>query len=85
MINTSSDSARASSEFTAIWSAYVLGALGAVMLWPALIGVLVCLVKRDAPGAGFIRTHHVWLLRTFLWSLLALVACIGIVLAGVTE
>jgi uncharacterized membrane protein len=81
-MNASTDDLPASSEFTAIWAAYALYGLGAFMGWPTLIGVLVCLVKRDAPESGFISAHHTWLVRTFLWSLLAFGVGVGIILVG---
>ena len=81
-MNASTDDLPSSSEFTAIWAAYALFGLGAFIGWPALIGALVCLVKRDAPDAGFIRSHHAWLWRTFLWSLLAFGVGVGIILVG---
>jgi uncharacterized membrane protein len=81
-MNTTLEPVPASSEFAAIWSAYALFALGAAMFWPALIGALVCLVKRDASGAGFIGSHHAWLLRTFGWSLLIALVAFGVIIAG---
>lgn len=69
-------------EFTAAWIAYALFAIGVFLWWPALIGVIVCIAKRDAPGAGFIDTHYRWLVRTFGWSLVGYVICIGVVAAS---
>lgn len=68
-------------EFTAVWLAYALFAVGVFMWWPALIGLIVCLVKRGAKDAGFIDSHYSWLARTFGWSLLGyllfLAVCVG--------
>lgn len=69
-------------EFTAAWIAYALFAIGVFLWWPALIGAIVCLAKRNAPGAAFIDSHYSWLARTFGWSLLGYFVCIGIIVAS---
>ncbi|MGE5338743.1 MAG: hypothetical protein ACM3PU_13000 [Gemmatimonadota bacterium] len=69
-------------EFTAAWVAYALFAVGAFIWWPALIGVIVCLAKRGAPDSAFIDSHYRWLARTFGWSLLGYVLCLGIIVSA---
>lgn len=71
-----------SGEFTAAWIAYGLYGLGAFLMWPTLIGLIVCYVKRDTPGAGFINSHYRWLIRVFWWSLAGCVICILAILVG---
>ncbi|HEU0204673.1 MAG TPA: hypothetical protein VFR86_30035 [Burkholderiaceae bacterium] len=70
-------------EFTAAWIAYALFAAGIFFAWPALLGVIVAYSKRGTPAAGFIDSHHRWMIGTFWWALFASVICIGIVIAGV--
>jgi uncharacterized membrane protein len=69
-------------EFTAAWISYALFAIGVFLWWPALLGAIVCIAKRDAPGAGFIDTHYTWLARTFGWSALGSIVCIGVIVAS---
>ncbi len=69
-------------EFTSAWIAYALFALGVFMWWPYLLGLIVCYSKRNAPRAGFIASHHRWLIRTFWWSLAGFFVGIGVVLSG---
>lgn len=69
-------------EFTAAWIAYGLFALGVFFWWPALVGLIVCYVKRGHPQAGFIDSHHRWLIRTFWWSLAGYIAGIGMLVAA---
>ncbi len=69
-------------EFTAAWIAYAFFALGIFMWWPYLLGLIVCYSKRNAPRAGFVASHHRWLIHTFWWSLVGFLVGIGIVLSG---
>jgi len=69
-------------EFTTAWIAYALFAISVFLWWPALIGVIVCLAKRGAPGASFIDSHYRWLARTFGWSLLGCVVCVGVIVGS---
>jgi uncharacterized membrane protein len=78
------DDEPSSTEYSAIWVAYVLHAVGAFgfFLGP-LIGLIVNYVRRDVAGAGFIATHHRWLIRTFWWTLLGYLVCLAVIMAGV--
>jgi uncharacterized membrane protein len=69
-------------EFTAAWVAYALFAIGALFWWPALLGLIVAYSKRPSPTAGFIETHHRWLIRTFWLSLAGGALFIGVMVAG---
>ena len=80
--NASVEPVPPSSEFTAAWIAYALFAIGIFLWWPALIGTIVCLAKRGAPGAAFIDSHYRWLARTFGWSLLLSSACLLVIIGG---
>lgn len=73
-----------SGEFSTIWVAYALHAVGAVgfFLGP-LVGLIINYVKRDGAEAGFIASHHRWLIRTFWWTLAAYLVCLIVILAGV--
>jgi uncharacterized membrane protein len=70
-------------EYTTIWVAYALHAAGAVGFFPGpVIGVIINYVKHDGAEAGFIGSHHRWLIRTFWWILAACVLCTGVIVAG---
>ena len=69
-------------EFTAVWIAYALFALGALFWWPALLGVLLCHIRHGARDAGFIDAHYGWLARTFWWSFLGYLLCLTVIVAG---
>jgi len=69
-------------EFTSAWIAYAFFALGVFMWWPYLLGLVICYSKHDAPRAGFVASHHRWLIRTFWWSLAGFFVGIGVVLSG---
>jgi uncharacterized membrane protein len=73
----------ATKEFTAAWIAYVLFAFGALFWWPALLGLVICYSKRGHADAGFIGSHHGWLIRTFWWSLVGYAICLGLAIASV--
>ncbi len=70
-------------EFTAAWIAYVLFAVAIFMWWPALLGLIINYSKRGDPDAGFIASHHRWMIGTFWWSLLGFVLCVAAILAAV--
>ncbi len=73
-----------SAEYSAIWVAYALHAVGAVgFLVGPVVGLIINYVKRDGADAGFIVSHHRWLIRTFWWSLAAYLLCMGVILVGV--
>jgi uncharacterized membrane protein len=43
----------------------------------AVVAIIISVVTRDDVRGTWIETHHAWLLRTFLWSLLGVtVGCI---------
>jgi uncharacterized membrane protein len=71
------------SEYGAIWTAYGSFALAALMYWPALIGLIICYVRRGGLQAGFIDSHYRWLTRVFWWSTLIGALCVTIILVGV--
>jgi uncharacterized membrane protein len=70
-------------EFTAIWAAYGLHAIGFVpmLIWPAIIGLIVNYVKRGE-STTFLESHHRWLIRTFWFALLGYSLCLGIIVAS---
>jgi len=82
MSTASESSVPPTREFTAVWASYALFAIGIFLWWPALIGAIVCIAKRGAPGASFIDAHYGWLTRTFGWSLLGYGVSIGIILSS---
>jgi len=71
-------------QYSAVWVAYALQAAG---VFGFVIGPLVALIisyaRRDADGAGFIASHHRWLIRTFWWASLGYLACLAVIIAGV--
>ncbi len=83
-VSPADDPRPSSAEFSTIWVAYALHAAGAVgfFLGP-LIGLIINYVKHDGGAAGFIGSHHRWLIRTFWWSLAAYLLCMGVIIAGV--
>jgi uncharacterized membrane protein len=77
------DAEPSSSEYSTAWVAYALQATGVFgfVLGP-LIGLVISYVRRDAEGAGFIASHHRWLIRTVWWTALGYLACLAVILAG---
>jgi uncharacterized membrane protein len=72
-----------STEYSAIWVAYALQATGALgFVFGPLIGLIINYVRRDAADAGFIASHHRWLIRTFWWTALGYLACLAVIVAG---
>ena len=73
-----------STEYSTAWVAYALAATGALgfFLGP-LVALILSYSRRDADRAGFMATHHRWLIRTFWWTVAAYLACIAVILAGV--
>ena len=78
------DAEPSSAEYSTAWVAYALQATGAFgfFLGP-LIGLVISYVRRDADGAGYLASHHRWLIRTFWWTLAGYLACLAVILAGV--
>ncbi len=73
-----------SAEFSAAWVAYVLHAAGAFgFFFGPLIGLIINYVKRNAEQAGFIASHHRWLIRTTWWTLAGYVVFLGLIVVGV--
>jgi uncharacterized membrane protein len=72
-----------SSEYSTAWVAYALQATGVFgfVLGP-LIGLVISYARRDAEGAGFVASHHRWLIRTVWWTALGYLACLAVILAG---
>jgi len=70
-------------EFTALWIAYGLHAIGFVsmLIWPAIIGLVINYAKRG-DSASFLDSHHRWLIRTFWLALLGYALSIGLVVAS---
>ncbi|MCX8115628.1 MAG: hypothetical protein N3D71_11245 [Burkholderiaceae bacterium] len=70
-------------EFTALWVAYGLHAIGFVpmLIWPAIIGVVINYAKRGDSGS-LLDSHHRWLIRTFWLALLGYSFAIGIIVAS---
>lgn len=77
------DAEPSSTEYSAAWVAYALQATGVFgfVLGP-LIGLAISYVRRDAAGAGFIASHHRWMIHTFWWTLLWYLLCLAVILAG---
>jgi uncharacterized membrane protein len=77
------DGEPSSNEYSTAWVAYALQAMGVFgfVIGP-LIGLVLSYVRRDAAGAGFIASHHRWLIRTFWWTLLWYLVCLAVVFAG---
>ena len=77
------DAEPSSAEYSTIWVAYALHATGAFgfVLGP-LIGLVINYVRRDAAGAGFIASHHRWLIRTVWWTMAWYLLCLAVIVAG---
>lgn len=80
--NTSPTLVPTTSEFGTAWVTYALFGLAAFLWWPAVLGVLVCYLRRNGEEVGFLATHYRWLIGTFWWSLLGHLAGAALVLAG---
>ncbi len=72
----------ATREFSAAWIAYIAYAFSMVLFWPAIIGLIINYSKRGHAEAGFIDSHHRWMLRSFWWSQVAFLVFFILVLAG---
>jgi uncharacterized membrane protein len=70
-------------EFTAAWIAYLMMVLSAFLFWPALIALLISYSKRGRSEAGFIDSHHRWMIRSFWYSQLWFLVFFVLVVAGV--
>jgi uncharacterized membrane protein len=77
------DAEPSSTEYSTAWVAYALQATGVFgfFLGP-LIALIESYVRRDADGAGYLASHHRWLIRTFWWTALGYLACLAVILAG---
>jgi uncharacterized membrane protein len=80
---STADAEPSSSEYSTAWVAYALQATGVFgfVLGP-LIGLVISYARRDAEGAGFVASHHRWLIRTVWWTALGYLACLAVILAG---
>jgi uncharacterized membrane protein len=70
-------------EYSAAWVAYALQATGAFgfVLGP-LIALVVSYVRRNAADAGYVASHHRWLIRTFWWTLAWYLLCLAVIVGG---
>lgn len=77
------DAEPSSTEYSVAWVAYVLQATGifGFLLGP-LVGLIVSYVRRDAAGAGFLASHHRWLIRTVWWTGLGYLVCLAVILGA---
>ena len=68
----STTQATAAPNRDAAWIAYVLHAIGylTAMMWLSIIGLVINYMKRGEAGAGFVDSHHGWLIRTFWYGML---------------
>lgn len=57
-----------------VYGIYALGLLSAGLA--TLVSFLLCLVKRQDVRGTLLESHFTWIIRTFLWSVAAVVACI---------
>jgi uncharacterized membrane protein len=80
---SAADAEPSSSEYSTAWVAYALQATGVFgfVLGP-LIGLVISYARRDAEGAGFIASHHRWLIRTVWWTALGYLSCLAVIFAG---
>jgi uncharacterized membrane protein len=77
------DAEPSSTEYSIAWVAYALQATGVFgFLLGPLIGLVVSYARRGVAGAGFLASHHRWLIRTFWWSALGYLACLAVILFG---
>lgn len=51
--------------------AYGLYAIGFVTIVPFAVSAILCLVKRQDVRGMILEGHFTWIIRTFLWSLIA--------------
>ena len=75
-----SEAIPSSQAFTLVGVTYGLYGLGLFLLWPTLIGIVICYVKRD-DVPELLASHYRWLIRTFWWWLVAWTAMIGAMVA----
>lgn len=77
------DDEPSSTEYATAWVAYALQATGAFgFLLGPLVGVIIDYARRDAAGAGYVGSHHRWLIRTFWWTGLGYLVCLAVIIAG---
>ena len=72
-----------STDFSIAWVAYALQATGALgfVLGP-LAAVVISYARRNAADAGYIASHHRWLIRTFWWTALWYLVCLAVIFGG---
>lgn len=77
------DGEPSATETSTAWVAYALQATGAFgfVLGPP-IALVVSYVRRDAAGAGYVASHHRWLIRTFWWTLAWYLLCLAVIVGG---
>ena len=72
-----------SREFAMLGITYGLYAIGLVLFWPALIGVIMAYVKRGDVTGTFLNLHYGWLIRTFWWWAAGFIFAVGAIIAMV--
>jgi uncharacterized membrane protein len=72
-----------STDTSIAWVAYALQATGALgfVLGP-LAAVVISYVRRNAADAGYVASHHRWLIRTFWWTALWYLLCLAVIVGG---
>lgn len=77
------DAEPSSTEYSVAWVAYALQATGVFgFLLGPLVGLVISYVRRDAAGAGYLASHHRWLIRTVWWTALGYLACLVVIFLG---
>ena len=77
------DAEPSSTEYSVAWVAYALQATGVFgFLLGPLVGLVISYARRDVAGAGYLASHHRWLIRTVWWTALGYLACLAVILAG---
>ncbi len=62
---------------------YVLHAVALVNGITAIIAVIISHLRVNETRSAFIRSHHLWLIRSFWWALLWSILCGALVWAGI--
>jgi uncharacterized membrane protein len=77
------DAEPSSTEYSVAWVAYALQATGVFgFLLGPLVGLVISYVRRDVAGAGYLASHHRWLIRTVWWTALGYLACLAVIFFG---
>jgi uncharacterized membrane protein len=88
-MNADAETVPSSREFTLLGVTYGLYALGLVIFWPAVVGLILAYVKRGDARGSIIESHYSWLIRTFWWWVgwftLAVGGMVAMVLPGAIE